>query len=80
MDRGVLIENPPNFFDDLKSGLSRVAGMHPHLRLDTLDVRALVLDHSVIALRSAACSPSPKHLSLKGHSAAAATAHWTLYQ
>src|SRR5579863_2343370 len=45
----VLIEDPSNLLDCGGSALSRVTGVHHELRLDALEMRASVLDYSVIA-------------------------------
>ena len=56
MNSGVFIENASDLLNCPGSGLGRVAGMHDRLRLDALDVRALVLDDSIIAGLDRSCA------------------------
>src|SRR5580700_3488488 len=49
MDVCVLIKDAPDFFDRLRVGLRRMARSHDEFRFDALDVRALILHHSVVS-------------------------------
>jgi hypothetical protein len=46
---GMLEENPTNFLNRLRVPLHRVIGSHDLLRFDAVDVRARVLDHTIVA-------------------------------
>jgi hypothetical protein len=51
MDFGMLVKDPADLIDCRCGSLGRVTGLHDEFGFDAVDMRAFVLDNSVVAIR-----------------------------